>query len=57
MGVSKKLSAIDLKNVFRDLRKRNEYGARVGRALEAKRVRRIEHVINAQRKHRAHQDR
>ena len=49
--------ASELKQLFRALRKHNEYGARVGRAFEAKRIQRIEHVITLQRKHRTHQAR
>jgi len=42
---------------FRDLRRSNEYAARVRRLLEAKRQRGIEQAIKAQRKHRGHQAR
>ena len=46
-----------LRTVFADLRKRNEYRARVARLLEGKRARHVEHVIQAQRKHRVRQAR
>ena len=50
-------SASELKSQFRALRRHNEYGARVGRALEAKRIQRIARVITLQRKHRSRQAR
>jgi hypothetical protein len=50
-------SATLLRTVFADLRKRNEYRARVAQLLEGKRARHVEHVIQAQRKHRVRQAR
>lgn len=50
-------SRAEHKRLFRDLRVRNEYGARVADMLRIKRERRIERVIQAQRKHRIHQAR
>jgi hypothetical protein len=43
--------------LFHDLRRSNEYGARVARLIEAQRERRIERVIQAQRRLRVHQSR
>ena len=43
--------------LFRDLRARSEYAAKVSRMLEARRERRIERVMKLQRKHRLHQAR
>jgi hypothetical protein len=43
--------------LFHDLRRSNQYGARVARLLEAQRERRIERVIQAQRRLRVHQSR
>ncbi len=44
-------------NVFADLRRHNEYAARVARLLEAKRKRHIQQVLQLQRKQRPHQAR
>ena len=41
-----------LRSVYADLRKRNEYRARVARLLEGKRAGHVEHVIQVQRQHR-----
>jgi hypothetical protein len=41
-----------LARAFGDLRRSNEYAHRVARMLEAKRRRRIEQVLRAQRQHR-----
>lgn len=49
--------APDLKTMFRDLRRSNEYRARVARMLQEKRERHIEQVLTLQRKHRVHQSR
>jgi hypothetical protein len=43
--------------VFADMRKRNEYRARVARLLEGKRTRHVERVIQARRQHRVRQAR
>ncbi|HLY48432.1 MAG TPA: hypothetical protein VKR21_04490 [Solirubrobacteraceae bacterium] len=43
--------------VFADLRRHNEYAARVARLVDAERRRRVEHVLHLQRKHRLHQAR
>ena len=43
--------------VFADLRRDNEYAARVARLLEGKRKRHVEQVLQFQRKHRIHQAR
>jgi hypothetical protein len=43
--------------LFADLRERNEYTSRVSKMLRAQRQRRIEHVMEAQRRHRIHQAR
>ncbi len=40
--------------LFADLRERNEYMSRVTQMLRAQRLRRIEHVMQAQRRHRLH---
>lgn len=45
------------RTVFRDLRRRNEYSAKVARMLEARRERLIERIIQANRKRRRHQAR
>jgi hypothetical protein len=43
--------------LFRDLRRSNEYAARVAQMLETQRQRRIERVLQAQRALRRHRDR
>jgi hypothetical protein len=42
---------------FADLRRRNEYAARVARLLKGRRKHHVEHVVHFQRKHRVHQPR
>lgn len=46
-----------VRNVFADLRRHNEYAARVAHLLEAKRKRHIQQVLQLQRKQRLHQAR
>ena len=55
-GTSNRAADSD-RNAFADLRRHNEYAARVARLLEAKRERHIEQVRRLQRKHRLHQAR
>lgn len=43
------------RNPFADLRRHNDYAARVARAIESRRKRRIEQVMTVQRKHRTQQ--
>jgi hypothetical protein len=50
-------AAASAREVFADLRRHNEYAARVARLLEAKRKRRVEQVVRLQRKHRLRQAR
>lgn len=50
-------SRSDHAQLFRDLRARSEYAAKVARMLEARRERRIEPAMKLQRKQRLHQAR
>lgn len=54
---SGRTSRSDDKQLFRDLRARSQYAAKVARMLEMRRERRIEQVMTVQRKQRVHQAR